>query len=217
MAAVIAQGSRLSAVRLAQQQAACDVLGITESFHEDDLYQAMDWLETKQEEIEERLFQLRYKNKKPYFYLYDVTSSYLEGEQNELGAYGYNRDKKRGKKQIVIGLMTDDEGYPIAIEVFQGNTQDTQTVHNQIEKMAKRFGVSHVTLIGDKGMIKKTQVEELKAIDFHYITAITKPQIETLLKSGVIQLGLFDEDLAEVKDQGERYILRRNPIRAQEI
>jgi len=217
IATVIAQGSRLSAVRLAQQHAACDILEITESFNEDDLYKAMDWLEPKQEDFENKLFEFRHAGKKPNFYLYDVTSSYLEGVQNELGDYGYNRDKKRGKKQIVIGLMTDDEGYPIAIEVFRGNTQDTKTVHNQIRKMADRFGVKEVTFIGDRGMIKNAQIKELTEENFNYITAITKPQIEMLIKNEILQLDLFDNELVEVIDKGVRYILRRNPARAQEI
>ena len=217
IATVIAQGSRLSAVRLAQQHAACDALGITESFNEDDLYKAMDWLEPKQEEFEKKLFEFRHGDKKPNFYLYDVTSSYLEGDQNELGDYGYNRDKKRGKKQIVIGLMTDGEGYPIAIEVFRGNTQDTKTVYSQIKKMANRFGVTKTTFVGDRGMIKSAQITDLKEEDFNYITAITKPQIEALIKVEAIQLDLFDNDLVEVAYENARYILRRNSIRAQEI
>lgn len=217
ISAVIAQGSRLSAVRLAQQHAACDILGITKSFNEDDLYKAMDWLEPQQKDFENRLFEFRHSGKKPNFYLYDVTSSYLEGDQNELGDYGYNRDKKLGKKQIVIGLMTDEEGYPIAIEVFRGNTQDTKTVASQIRKMADRFEAKEVTFIGDRGMIKSTQIAELTQENFNYITAITKPQIEKLINDKVLQLDLFEDELAEVSANGQRYILRRNPIRALEI
>ena len=104
ISAVIGSVSRLSATRLAQSHAACDILGLN-SFCEDDLYSAMDWLNDHQEVIEKRLFNGRYKAEKPNMYLYDVTSSYLEGDQNELGDYGYCRDKKKGKKQIVIGLL----------------------------------------------------------------------------------------------------------------
>jgi transposase len=217
ISSVIAQGSRLSAVRLAKQHAACDILGIKESFNEDDLYKAMDWLEPQQKDFENRLFEFRHGANKPNFYLYDVTSSYLEGGQNELGDYGYNRDKKVSKKQIVIGLMTDDEGYPIAIEVFRGNTRDPKTVPNQIRKMADRFGVKEVTFIGDRGMVKSTQITELTEENFNYITAITKPQIETLIKNKILQIDLFDDKLAEISENGIRYILRRNPIRAREI
>ncbi len=216
MACVINQGSRLAAVRLAQQHHACDILGL-DGFDENDLYSAMDYLAEHQADIEKQLYDFRYGNNKPNFYLYDVTSSYFEGEQNELANYGYNRDKKRGKKQIVIGLMTDDEGRPVAIEVFEGNTQDPKTVANQIQKMAGRFGVTEVTLVGDRGMIKQTQINELEEQKFHYITAITKPQIETLIKNDVMQLSLFNEEIVEVIEGDIRYILHRNPVRAEEI
>ena len=216
MACVIEQGSRLSAVRLAQRHNVCDILGL-EGFNENDLYAAMDELSIHQTKIEKKLFEFRYGNETPHFYLYDVTSSYFEGEQNELAYYGYNRDKKKGKKQIVIGLMTDDEGRPISIEVFDGNMHDSGTVSHQIKKMAYRFGVKEVTLIGDRGMIKQAQINELSEQDFHYITAITKPQIELLIKKGVMQLSLFDEKLTEVLDKDIRYVLHRNPARADEI
>ena len=141
----------------------------------------------------------------------------MEGEQNKLADWGYNRDGKKRKKQIVIGLMTDGEGWPIAIEVFRGNTKDTATVKSQIEKMANRFSVDKVTLVGDRGMIKSMQISDLSDEHFHYITAITKPQIEKLIKDGVLQMSLFDEELAEVSANDIRYILRRNPVRANEI
>jgi transposase len=216
MACVIHPGSRLAAVRLAQQHHVCDILDL-EGFDENDLYAAMDNLAKNQAQIEQQLFYFRYGDKKPHFYLYDVTSSYFEGAKNELANYGYNRDQKRGKKQIVIGLMTDEEGRPVAVEVFEGNTQDPKTVTHQIEKMAQRFGVTEVTLVGDRGMIKQAQINELSEHHFHYITAITKPQIETLMKKEIIQLSLFDENIAEVIDHDVRYILHRNPVRAEEI
>lgn len=217
-ATLIEQGSRLSATRLAKRHAACDILNIPEGFNEDDLYGAMDWLEKKQEDVENKLFTFQYENSVPNFYLYDVTSSYFEGCQNELANFGYNRDKKQGKMQIVIGLMTDDEGHPIAVEVFEGNTQDPKTVSNQIKKLAERFGVKKVTLVGDRGMIKNQQIEELNNDhQFNYITAITKPQIEKLIKEGVIQYELFDETVVEIEDGNVRYVLRRNPIRAEEM
>lgn len=218
LASVIAQGSRLSAVRLAQQHAVCDLLGL-EAFNEDDLYQAMDWLDEQQPALEETLFTHRYATagQAPRLYLYDVTSTYLEGDQNELGEYGYNRDGKRGKKQIVIGLLTDEEGWPITVEVFAGNTQDPKTFKAQIDKMVQRFGVKQVTLVGDRGMIKTVQISDLKDAGFHYITAITKPQIEALLKTELLQLSMFDEDLVEVTTEEVRYIVRRNPQRAEEL
>jgi len=217
IARVIDQGSRLSAVRLATSHAACDILGL-DAFDEDDLYKNLDWLSKKQKTIEERLFKKTYPGEKPGLFLYDVTSSYLEGSCNELAAFGYNRDKKRGKRQIVIGLLCDQAGRPLSIEVFPGNTQDPATVASQIRKVAGRFGGRDVTFVGDRGMIKSRQVEALLDYGFHYITAITKPQIESLITKGVIQLGLFDQELAEVLgNDGIRYVLRRNPVRANEM
>jgi transposase len=141
----------------------------------------------------------------------------LEGDKNELAEYGYNRDGKKGKKQIVIGLLTDDEGYPVSCEVFQGNTKDTETFKNQVDKLAQRFGIEKVTLVGDRGMIKSVQISELSAEDFYYITALTKPQIEKLLKDNVFQMELFDKDIYEVLYNKIRYVLRCNPIRVKEI
>ena len=215
IARVIDQGSRLSAVRLAGTHAACDVLGLGK-FDEDDLYDNLDWLCENQAAVEDKLFRRRPGN--PGLFLYDVTSSYLEGTENELSAFGYNRDGKKGKRQIVIGLLCDESGVPISVEVFTGNTQDTRTFASQIKKVAERFGGGEVTFVGDRGMIKSEQVEELGAHGFYYITAITIPQIETLLKGGLIQMDLFDQGLAEVTGvDGIRYVLRRNPVRAEEI
>ena len=216
MARVIDQGSRLSAVRLAQTHAACDVLEIRRGFDENNLYDNLGWLADHQEEIERRLFVLRRGQAKPKLFLYDVTSSYLEGEKNYFGAYGYSRDGKKGKKQIVIGLLCDEYGDPVATEVFSGNTQDTCTFASQVKKVAEGLGSQEVTFVGDRGMIKSTQIENLPE-GFHYITAITKPQIESLMKRGLIQFGLFDEKVCEVEEGGIRYILRRNPVRVEEM
>jgi transposase len=200
---------------LAARHAACDILN-PNSFNEEDLYQNLDWLESNQARIEDRLFR-QLKKEGANLFLYDVTSSYLEGEKNELASFGYNRDGKKGKRQIVIGLLCDEEGKALSIEVFVGNTLDPKTFGSQIEKVALRFGGGEVTLVGDRGMIKSPQVKELEAHHFHYITAITKPQIETLLRGGVIQMTMFDQAVAEVIGDGVRYVFRRNPYRAQEI
>ena len=123
IARVIDQGSRLSAVRLAMAHAACDVLGIG-TFDEDALYENLDWLANRQAAVEDTLFAKRNRTKPVSLFLYDVTSSYLEGTHNALAAFGYNRDGKKGKRQIVIGLLCDEDGHPVSIEVFPGNTQD---------------------------------------------------------------------------------------------
>ena len=209
-------GSRLRAVRLAESHGTCDVLGL-ETFNEDHLYGNLTWLAERQEVIEKRLFRHRYGSASPQLFLYDVTSSYLEGVQNILAAFGYNRDGKEGKMQLVIGLLTGAEGAPVAVRVFAGNTPDKKTVAQQIRILAEGFGVKEVTLVGDRGMLKQPQIDLLNQEQFHYITAITKPQIEKLLREGVFQMELFEEKLAEVADGGVRYILRRNPERAREL
>jgi transposase len=187
-------------------------------FDENDLYKNLAWLSDNQNKIEKRLFRARRVRSKPELFLYDVTSSYLEGCCNELANWGYNRDGKGGKQQIVIGLLCDEAGEPVATQVFSGNTQDTSTFGSQIKKVASTFGCKRVTFAGDRGMIKGPQIADLETNkDFHYITAITKAQIETLLKSDILQLSLFDQNLAEVEEGKIRYILRRNPQRAEEI
>ena len=217
VARVLEQGSRLSAVRLAQVHAACDVLGIRRGFDENDLYANLTWLSEHQEDIEKRLFARRRGQRKPELFLYDVTSSYLEGEDNAYGAYGYNRDGKKGKKQIVIGLLCDEQGAPLSTEVFRGNTQDPKTFASQVKKASERFGCERVTFVGDRGMIKSGQVEDLSQAGFHYITAITKPQIDTLIEGRLIQMELFAAEVCEVEQDGVRYVLRRNPLRAQQL
>lgn len=217
IARVLEQGSRLSAIRLGKTYAIASTIELKKGFNEDDLYENLSWLCQNQAQIEDRIFFSKQKETPPNLFLYDVTSSYLEGEQNELAEWGYNRDKKKGKKQIVIGLLTNEEGTPVTTEVFRGNTQDTSSFASQIQKCKERFKCENVTLVGDRGMIKSGQIKDLNKHGFHYITAITKAQIETLITRDVIQYTLFDDQLVEVEHENVRYLLRRNPVRAEEI
>jgi transposase len=215
LARVAHRGSRLSAVRWAQQHAVSEVLGLS-AFDEDDLYATLDTLAQRQERLEQQLYR-RYvarRGSKPVLFLYDVTSSYLEGEQNELGAYGYNRDGKRGKQQIVIGLLTDETGEPLAVRVFEGNTADPTTVPTQIAILKQRFAVEEVVFVGDGGMVKAKGKAALTAERIRYITALSEPQVRRLLKRGVLQLELFDEQVCEVQAEGKRYLLRKNAAEA---
>lgn len=214
-ARVLEQGSRLSSVRLGETYAIASVISPEKGFTEDALYRNLAWLAENQIRIEDKLF-VKNKRDKTLF-LYDVTSSYLEGDDNALADWGYNRDGKKGKKQIVIGLLTDSEGNPISTEVFRGNTNDLSTFHSQVEKAKHRFGCERVTFVGDRGMIKSGQIEDLAKHGFHYITALTRKQIETLVRKRIIQYELFDDPVCEVTDDSIRYIFRRNPIRAKEI
>ena len=217
IARVVDQGSRLSAVRLQQRHALAEVIGLEQGLDEDDLYDNLTWLCERQSAIEQRLFRQRHGEHPPRMLLYDVTSSYLEGQQNAFGAFGYSRDKKKGKKQIVVGLLCDHLGSPLSVQVFKGNTQDPKTMQPQIEKALEQFGCDTVTFVGDRGMIKNAQMDALNALNYHFITALTKPQITGLIKQEALQLDMFEERLCEVSYDGRRLILRRNPVRAQEM
>lgn len=215
LARVAHQGSRLSAVRWAKDHAVAEVLGVSE-FDEDELYKVLDEVAKRQDKIEQALYKHYVKKHggAPALFLYDVTSTYLEGEQNELGEFGYNRDGKRGKQQIVFGLLTDAEGEPLAVRVFAGNTADPSTVPEQIELLQQRFKVQKVVVVGDRGMIKSSGKQALRDARLRYITALTDPQIRKLLKRGTLQLELFEERVCEVEAQGRRYILRKNEAQA---
>ena len=205
------QGSRLSAVRWAQDHCVGELLGLYD-FNENDLYEAMDRLAQSQERIEKTLYRA-YVNKKGspnILVLYDVTSSYLEGQLNEFAAYGFNRDKKKGKKQIVIGLLTGADGEPLAVKVFKGNSSDPTTVSDQIETLKKRFSIEEVVFVGDRGMVKSNAKQSLSQDGFKYITALTNPQVRKLLRENIIQLNLFDTTVCEAQHGNTRLILRKN-------
>lgn len=183
-----------------------------------DLYEAMDELLSRQRVIEGKL--ARRHLEEGALVLYDLSSTYLEGRTCLLAAYGYNRDGKRGKLQFTYGLLTNREGCPVAIEVFPGNAADPVTVPAQIEKLRQRFGFERVVLVGDRGMITRTRIEEIERAGYGWITALRAPEIQKLRADGLLQLSLFDEsDLAEITDParpGERLIVCRNPQVAEE-
>jgi hypothetical protein len=197
----------LAAVRWAEDHAVAEVLGV-ESFDEDDLYGALEWLEANQERIERALAP---KIDPGAVFLYDVTSSYLEGQDNELAAYGYNRDGKRYKKQVVAGLLTEANGEPLSIQLYPGNTSDPQTFQPVVERLRLRFGAQEVVLVGDRGMIKQLGKAALGAAGFRYVTALTDPQIRRLLAAKVLDPELFDEEPLAIEHEGRRLILRCNP------
>jgi uncharacterized protein Smg (DUF494 family) len=189
-------GSRLSAVRWAKQHAVEDLLGLSE-FDEEDLYAALDWLAKEQTKIENRLYETYVKRsgQAPALVLYDVTSSYVEGEHNELAA----------------------DGEPLAVRVFEGNTADPSTLATQILLLKEQFQVRDVVMIGDRGMIKAKGKAALSEEGLKYITALTTAQVRTLLKESVLQPELFDTPLTEVDYEGKRLIVRRNEaVRARE-
>src|SRR5437867_341979 len=219
LARVLRPGTSLLAmVRLATTCAAAALLGWRRAFTEDDLYTNGAWLEGRHAVIERRLWQARPAQPKDQLFLYDVTSSYLEGNYNALAAWGYNRDHKEGKKQLVIGLLTDSQGEPVSIQVYRGNTSDLKTFGQQVHKIKKELGCEGVTLVGARGMIRTDQKAAAQKAQFHFVTALTKPQIQKLLAAQVLQLELFEEKVQEVLgEDGRRFVLRRNPVRQEEV
>jgi transposase len=219
LARVLRPGSSLLAmVRLATTCAAAALLGWRRPFTEDDLYANGPWLEGRHPVIERRLWQTRPTAPKNQLFLYDVTSSYLEGDYNVLAAWGYNRDHKEGKKQLVVGLLADSQGEPVSIQVYRGNTSDLKTFGQQVHKIQKELGCQGVTMVGDRGMIRTDQKAAAQNAGFHFITALTKPQIKKLLADKVLQLELFEEKVHEVFGvDGRRFVLRRNPVRQEQI
>ena len=201
------QGSRLSATRFSEDHAVREILEVG-SFKEDDLYASLDYLAAHQEEIE---LALQPKATSGALFLYDVTSVYFEGQDNELAQFGYNRDGKKGKKQMVAGLLTDSNGEPVSIQLYPGNTNDPPTFLDAVKKLKVRFGTEEIAVVGDRGMIKQMGKEALGEAKFRYVTALTDPQIQALLKKQVIEMDLFDDKPAEVETADKRYVMRRNP------
>lgn len=205
------QGSRLSAARWSEDHAVREILSVGR-FDEDDLYAALEELEQRQESIEVALApKPQEKTGAQTVFLYDVSSVYFEGQSNELAEYGYNRDGKKGKKQMIVGLLTDGTGEPLSIQLYRGNTGDPPTFLDAVQKLKVRFGAQEVALVGDRGMIKKLGKKALGEEKFRYVTALTDPQIRAMLKAKQFQLGLFEDQPAEVEVGAKRYVLRCNP------
>lgn len=196
-----------------------EILGLSDC-DEDNLYDAMDWLLPKQGRIEDRLAKMHLKEGS--LVLYDVTSTYFEGRTCPLAQLGHNRDGKKGKLQIVIGLLTNQDGCPVGVEVFKGSTGDPKTLSFQVKKIRKRFKLDHVVLVGDRGMLTEARIrEELKDVEgLEWITALKGTAIHKLMDQGSIQLSFFDQrDLMEITHPdypGERLVVCRNPLLADE-
>ncbi len=227
VARVIAPGSKLSTLRALSGETASSSLGLVLGLAGADapaiatreIYGALDWLGERQERIEKRLAKKHLSD--GTLVLYDVSSSYLEGRCCELAQFGYSRDKRGDRPQIVYGLICDRHGCPIAIEAFSGETGDPSTLSAQVEKLKGRFGLERVALVGDRGMITEARIaEDLKPAGLDWITALRAPQIQALVAEGELQLDLFDErDLAEITAPafpGERLVVCRNAALAAE-
>src|SRR5208283_3374968 len=216
-ARIIDPGSKLAAARALTPETASSslgaILGLGE-VDEDELYTALDWLAERKPGVEKALAKKHLKN--GTLVLYDLSSSYMEGTHCPLAHRGYSRDGRKGTLQIVYGLLCAPDGCPVAIEVFDGNTADPKTLGAQIGKLKQRFGLDHVVLVGDRGMITEARLtEDVKTAGLDWITALRAPAIQDLVKGGALQLSLFDErDMASITSPdfpGERLIVCRNP------
>jgi len=196
------------------------VLGLGESVDETLLYRSLDWLLQRQQSIENALA-TRHLSEGSLI-LYDVSSTYFEGRHCPLAHFGHSRDERSGNLQIVFGLLTNSEGCPVAVEVFEGNTGDPKTVASQVRKIRERFHLKHIILVGDRGMLTSARIrEDLKPQQgVQWISALKSVQIQQLVEGGALQLSLFDQiDLAEIQHTsypGERLIACRNPLLAEE-
>ena len=221
VARVVEPAAKLATARQLSEATASHspVLGLGE-VDEDELYRALDALGAAQPAIERALARRHLKN--GTLVLYDVTSSYLEGRCCELARFGYSRDGRPDRPQIVFGLLCSADGCPVAVEVFEGDAADPKTLATQIDKLKKRFRLKRVVLVGDRGMITQARIEaDLKPAGLDWITALRAPAIRALAADGgPLQLSLFDEkDMAEIESPdypGERLIVCRNPLLAAE-
>ena len=222
VARLIAPASKLATARMLDPLTASSSLGEVLSLgpvDEDELYVALDWLGERQEAIEKAIARKHLHD--GTLVLYDVSSSYVEGRCCELARLGYNRDGKKGKLQIVYGLLCAADGCPVAIEVFEGDTGDPRTLAAQIDKVKKRFALERVALVGDRGMITQARLDaEIAPAGLDWITALRAPAIRTLVEAGALQMSLFDQrDMAAITSPdypGERLIVCRNPDLARE-
>src|SRR3989339_75203 len=210
--------SKLATTRLWHSTTLAGELGVSDA-DEDDLYEAMDWLLARQEGIEKKLAARHLSEGS--LVLYDVTSSYYEGRSCPLAQFGHDRDGQKGRPIIVYGLLTDGVGRPVAVEVYPGNTGDPSTVSDQAEKLRHHFGLSHLVLVGDRGMLTQTQIEKLRAYPgLGWISALRSAGIRDLVESGSRQMSLFDQtDLAEIRSPefpSERLVACFNPLLAEE-
>jgi transposase len=212
-ARILKPQSKLALSRSWSGTTLADMVGIGEA-DEDEMYEAMDWLLERQDNIEKKLAVRHLKE--GGLALYDLTSSYFEGVTCPLAALGHNRDGKKGKLQVNYGLLASEQGIPVAVSVFEGNAGDPKTLLPQVDKIRESFGIGRFVIVGDRGMITQKQVDALREIeDVDWLTALRPEAIRKLLEAGAIQMSLFDErNLFEIEHPdwpGERLIACRNP------
>ena len=215
---LIRPGSKLATTRLWHTTTVAEAFAISDA-DEDELYAAMDWLLARQSRIENMLA-AQHLDEQGHV-LYDVSSSYYEGHTCPLVTFGHSRDGKRGKPIVVYGVMTDQPGRPVAVDVYPGNTGDPSTVADQVTKLKQRFGLNRVVLVGDRGMLTQTQIDALTAHPgIGWISALRTEKARQLVEQKALQLSLFDgRNLAEIRSKafpGERLIACFNPLLVEE-
>ena len=170
-ARIVIQSSRIQALFWAKEEdKILDLLKFTneekDRLNKNTIYLGLDYIEENQIKIEDKLFKSYYGKNPPKRLYYDVTSSYVTGDysDSELVAYGYNRDGKKGTQQIVIGLLTDENGHAVSIHTYPGNTNDVKTFTDQLDKLKNRFNLENITIVGDGGMIKSEDIYKIKEL-----------------------------------------------------
>lgn len=216
-ARILEPDSKLATTRWWNNTTLAEDLGVDDA-DEDELYAAMDWLMDRQGKIEKKLAGRHLRD--DGLVLYDLSSSYVEGESCPLATLGYNRDGKKGKLQVNYGLLTDERGCPVSVSVFPGSTADATTLVPQALKAREQFGINRLVLVGDRGMISSKQIDRLREIgNVDWITALRSGQIRHLLEAGTIKMSLFDErnlyEVAHPDFPGERLVVCHNPLMAE--
>jgi transposase len=212
-ARIVAPHTKLATTRWWHTTTLAQEFGVAEA-DEDDLYAAMDWLLERQDKIEKKLAGRHLSE--AGLVLYDLTSSYFEGTTCPLAKLGYNRDGKKGLLQVNYGLLTDARGCPVAVSVHEGNVADSLTLMPAVKRLRERFGIGHLVMVGDRGMISNKAIGEMRETEgIGWITALKTASIRALVEQGQLQLGLFDErNLLEFSSPDypdERLVACRNP------
>jgi hypothetical protein len=218
---IVYQGSKLGLCNQWQNTCLWELCGIKGQPDVDKhCYAPLDRLLERQQAIQKKLAKTHLKD--GVMVLYDITSTYFEGEyeDSELVTYGYNRDRKKGFEQVVVGLITNEEGCPVGCEVFKGNTNDSSTVMDKMDEIRKLFGLEHFIFVGDRGMVTQGRFEDIRKLgNINTISALTHGQLRELLKRKVFVPDLFDEkNIVEIIDPDDnelRYCLCKNPVTQQ--
>ena len=212
-ARILAPSPKLATTRWWHTTTLAEDFGVADAT-EDDLYAAMDWLLARQDTIRKKLAKRHLSA--GALVLYDLSSSYFEGSTCPLAKLGYSREGKKGLLQVNYGLLTDARGCPVAVSVHEGNVADSQTLMPELQRRRQDFGIEHLVMVGDRGMISSKAIDERRESDgIGWITALKSVSIRALVEQGQLQLGLFDQrnlfELSSPDYPGERLVACRNP------